>query len=133
MTDDRGSVTLWTLGLVLILLGVGGLVLDLWRVLDAKHRVELLADTAASAGAAVLDEDRYRSDGAVELDEPAAVDRARSVLPIGLDGFSISTTPGSIRVVVDERVELSLMELLLPGEEAITVRGVATGSPVLRP
>jgi hypothetical protein len=133
VTDDRGSVTIWTLGLVLILLGVGGLVLDLWRVLDAKHRVELLADTAAAAGAAVLDEDRYRFDGVVELDEPEAASRARSVLPDGLDGFSISTTPGSIRVLVDERVELSLMELLLPGEEAITVRGVATGSPVLRP
>lgn len=133
MSDDRGSVTIWMLGLVLILLGVGGIVLDLWRVLDAKHRVELMADAAALAGAAELDEDRYRSVGAVELDEGAASARARSVLPADVGPTWVTASPSTIRVVVEERVELSLLELLLPTEEAVTVRGVASAGPVLRP
>ncbi|NND84971.1 MAG: Tad domain-containing protein [Acidimicrobiia bacterium] len=133
MSDDRGSVTIWMLGLVLILLGFGGLVLDLWRVLDAKHRVELIADTAAVAGAGMLDEGTYRRDGLVLLDEPRARQRARSVLPDGLDDVGIATSPGAITVVVEERVELSLLQLLLPSEEAVVVRGSARGSPVLRP
>ena len=73
MSGDRGSVTVWMLALALVMLAVGGLVLDLWRVLDAKHRVELLADRSAAAGAAMLDEDRYRSDGVVVLDEDIVI------------------------------------------------------------
>lgn len=133
MTDDRGSVTIWMLGLVLILLGVGGLVLDLWRILDAKHEVELLADAAASAGAGMLDADRYRSDGVVELDEVAARARAMAVLPADTGTVSISTSAGSIEVLIEERVDVSLLSLLLPAEEPVVVRGRAIGRPVLRP
>ncbi len=135
MSDDRGSVTIWMLGLVLVMLGIGGLVLDLWRVLDAKHRAELLADASAVAGAAMLDDVRYRLDGAVVLDEELARTRARALLATEswVDGSRIVTSPDAIEVIVEDRVELSLLQLLLPSEEAVVVRGRALGSPVLRP
>lgn len=135
MRDDRGSVTVWMLGLVLVLLGIGGLVLDLWRVLDAKHRVELLADASAVAGAAMLDEAHYRLDGTVALDEGLARERAGVILGAvpTLDAVVITTSPDAITVRVSERVDLSLLGLLIPSEEAIVVRGSARGSPIIRP
>ncbi len=51
MNDERGSMTLWALGLSLILFGVGFLALDLWNAFSARSEAAAVADSAAIAGA----------------------------------------------------------------------------------
>ena len=66
---------------------------------------------------------------------PEFVLRARALLAAEswVDGTLIATSPEAIEVIVEDRVELSLLQLLLPDEDAVVVRGRAVGSPVLRP
>ena len=53
--DDRGFLTIWLLGLCLLLLVLGGVSLDLWRVFSERQALAGLADSAALAGAGGLD------------------------------------------------------------------------------
>ncbi len=53
--DDRGTIVLWSLGLLLLLFFSGGLALDLWRVLSHHGTLTGIADKAAVAGAAEID------------------------------------------------------------------------------
>ena len=136
MSSERGSVTVWMLALVLIVVAVGGLALDLWRILDHKQRMESLADSAAVAGAALLDEGLYRSSGQLALDPTAAESRARAVLSASrmpARSVQVVADAGSITVTLQDPVELSLLALLLPSEEAVVVSGSAVAGPSLRP
>ena len=49
--DEHGMITLWILGLVLVLFAVGGISLDLWRVFGDRRELVSMADAAAAAGA----------------------------------------------------------------------------------
>ncbi len=135
MTGDRGSITVWILGLLMVVLAIGGLVLDLWRVLDEKHRVEVIADAATAAGSAVIDESHYRATGDVVLDAVEARRRAAAVIAASGPVESVVVDVGSnrITVVLGHGVDLSLLKLLLPGEGRIVVRGRASGVPALHP
>jgi uncharacterized membrane protein len=74
---ERGTVTLWILGLACCTLPLGGLGVDLGRAVSARRALAATADAAALAGAGALDEARYRASGAVALDPGAAAARAR--------------------------------------------------------
>ena len=52
---ERGQVTFFGLGLVLILLFVGGVSFDLWNVLATRRTLGEMADSAAAAGSNGLD------------------------------------------------------------------------------
>jgi Flp pilus assembly protein TadG len=135
MTSERGSVTIWMLGLIMVVLAIGGLVLDLWRVLDEKHRVEAIADAAAAAGSAMIDETHYRATGQVILDQPQARSRAAEIIGATgpVEASVIQTDPTRVTVTLTQGVDLSLLQLLLPGEDRIIVRAQASGSPRLYP
>ena len=135
MNSDRGSITIWILGLAMVVLAIGGLALDLWRVLDEKHRVEFIADSAAVSGASVIDEGRYRATGETWLDPGRARDRAGQVIAAAgaVESVAIGADTTGITVVIAQGVELSLLKLLLPGEGRIIVQGRATGSPQRHP
>ena len=70
---ERGTVTLWLLGLVLMLLPLGGLGVDLGRSFSSRRALSAAADAAALAGTGALDVSVYRASGAVVLDSVAAV------------------------------------------------------------
>ncbi len=135
MRADRGSVTIWILGLVMVVLGLGGLVLDMWRVLDEKHRLEVIADAAAVAGAGALDEAHYRQTGEIALEPAEARQRAVEVVASAgpVESTSVTIDPGEIRVVLAGSVELGLLGLLLPEEDRVLVRGRATAAPRVYP
>ncbi len=135
MSQDRGSVTIWILGLVMVMIGIGGLVIDLWRVLDEKHAIEVVADAAAAAGAGVIDEARYRQTGDVVLEPVGARDRAAVVISAaGAEaGAAVEADENRVWVVLTRGVDLGLLGFLLPGEGAVLVRGRATGYPRLYP
>jgi len=138
MKSDRGSITIWMLGLSLLLLVFGGLALDFWRGLAVQRELAAVADSAAIAGAAGIDVEHYRETGEVLLD-PVRADElvAASVGFQGPDvsGVSVSVGPGgdSVTVVVEGIVELGLLGVFVDQSEPLLVRATATAVPRLQP
>jgi uncharacterized membrane protein len=138
MSGDRGSITIWMLGLSVLLLLFGGLSIDFWRALALQRELAAVADSAAIAAASGIDEAWYRETGEVTLDPARA--RALGVASIGVQdldpvSFEIATdTDGlSVEVVVVDEVELGLLGLFVDQTEPLTVRAEATASPRLLP
>jgi uncharacterized membrane protein len=138
MKSDRGSMTIWMLGLSVLLLLFGGLAIDFWRALALQRELSAVADSAAIAAASGIDEARYRESGEVVLD-PA---RARALGAVSIAGqevdllsFDIATDSAglAVNVVVIDVVELGLLGLLVDQSEPLTVRAEATASPRLLP
>lgn len=118
--SERGSVTVWLLGLCVCLLFLGGLSVDLWRVMNVRRELAGLADSAAIEGATALDEAAFRASGVVRLDPATAQQRARAYLAGRLrPGAGAGVNGSADRVVVrlTEPVRLSLLGALLPGQQ----------------
>jgi uncharacterized membrane protein len=133
----RGSVTLWLLGLAMMLLPLGGLALDLGRSFSERRALAAAADAAALAGAGALDEAQYRLDGTVALDPVAAEDRARRSIAGQIDRASlrsvgVSADGQEVRVELEGLVDLTLLRLVRGGEPFV-VKVAATARPHLRP
>jgi uncharacterized membrane protein len=138
MRGDRGSITIWLLGLSVLLLLFGGLSIDFWRALALQRELAAVADSAAVAAASGIDEARYRETGEVTLDPARA--RALGAASIGVQdldpvSFEIATDIDglSVEVVVVDEVELGLLGLFVDQTEPLTVRAEATASPRLLP
>ena len=138
MSSDRGSITIWMLGLSVLLLLFGGLAIDFWRALALQRELAAVADSAAVAAASGIDEEHYRATGEVILDAARAqVLGTASMTAQDLDpvSFEVATTVDglSVNVVVVDVVELGLLGLFVDQTEPLTVRAEATASPRLLP
>ena len=128
---ESGTITLWMLGLCLMLFLLGGISLDLWRAFSERRSLAASADAAAVAGASALDEAAYRSTGAVRLVPADAQRRARSSLADQLDRRAlrdarVEATEDTVIVTVGGSVDFSLLQIVAPGDEfAITVHATA--------
>jgi Flp pilus assembly protein TadG len=128
---ESGTITLWMLGLCLMLFLLGGISLDLWRAFSERRSLAATADAAAVAGASALDEAAYRSSGAVRLAPADAQRRARASLAEQLDRRAlrdarIEATEDTVMVTVGGSVDFSLLQIVAPGDEfAITVHATA--------
>ncbi len=137
-TDDRGSATIWMLGLSVLLLAFGGLAVDFWRGLALQRQLAAVADSAAIAAASGIDEEHYRSTGEVLL-APA---RSRSLALASIDfqdvevhnAVIVVAPDGSdVAVQVGGRLELGLLGVLVDETEPLIVRASATAAPRLLP
>ncbi len=131
-TPERGTITLWLLGLCLMLFALGGISVDLWRSFSARRALAAGADAAALAGASAIDEGRYRAAGVVTLVPAIAEHRARTSLEQQLDrsalrASDVRATESSVTVVVRGEVSFSLLGLFGRGDFDIEV--VATAIP----
>ncbi len=134
--SDRGSVTLWVLGLSMLLLVFGGLALDYWRALALQRELAAVADSAAIAAAAGIDEDAYRSTGELVLDPERARGLADSAIAWqDVDAISrtVDVEPVSVTVSITAELELGLLGVFVDQDEPLVVRGVATAVPLLVP
>lgn len=136
--SERGSVTLWMLGLSLLLLLFGGLALDFWRGLALQRELSAVADSAAVAAASGIDEVFYRDTGVVELDPVRA--RILAVTSVEFQdasvlGVDVTVSPDrrQVTVVVVGEVELGLLGVFIDDSEPLTVRASATARPRLVP
>lgn len=132
--SQRGSVTLWVLGLCVLLLFVGGLSVDLWRVFSERRALAAAADAAAVAGADATDTDLYRSTGRVRLDPALAERQALDSIAAQTDrrslvSVSAHATPDGITVEATGRVEFSLLRIFLADQAPFTVRVQASADP----
>lgn len=128
---ESGTITIWILGLCLMLLLLGGISLDLWRAFSERRALAAAADAAAIAGASALDETAYRQSGTVRLlpadaERRAAGSLARQMDRRALRDSRVRATEEFVVVEVTGNVDFSLLQLLSPGDSfAITVRAVA--------
>lgn len=128
---ESGTVTLWMLGLCLMLFLLGGISLDLWRAFSERRSLAATADAAAVAGASALDEAAYRSHGVVRLVPADAQRRAHASLAEQLDRRAlrdarVEATEEEVTVTVGGSVDFSLLQIVAPGDRfAVTVRATA--------
>lgn len=119
MGGERGAVTIWALGLVLVLFGFAGVAVDTWRVFAERQALAGLADSASVAGATAVDVDRFRTTGEVVLDEDQARMRALAYInsnapALDDDIVPVITFPANgIEVVLDRDVELTIVGVFL--------------------
>ena len=136
MKEERGSVTIWVLGLSLLLLLFGGLAIDYWRALSLQRELLAVADSAAVAAASGIDEEHYRSTGEVTLDEGRA--RALAVdavgwQPVEVSSIDVDVDPALVAVTLQAVVELGLLGVLVDETDPFTVRALSAARPVLVP
>lgn len=136
MRSERGSVTIWVLGLSLLLLVFGGLALDYWRALATQRELASVADSAAIAGASGIDEEVYRNTGQVVLN----VGRARGLVfdavrwqDVEVVAADIVVDPEVVTVTLLAQVDLGLLGVLVADDTPLLVRGTASATPVLVP
>jgi Flp pilus assembly protein TadG len=128
---ESGTITLWMLGLCLMLFLLGGISLDLWRAFSERRSLAATADAAAVAGASALDEAAYRTSGAVRLVPEDAQRRAHASLADQLDRRAlrdarVEATEDTVIVSIGGSVDFSLLQIVAPGDEfAITVHATA--------
>lgn len=135
---ERGTMTLFGVGLSVMLLFVGGFSLDLWRAHSERRALAEMADAAAAAGANGIDTATYRSTGELVLDPSLAEALAWESLSGQADDGSLAGTPqvgataDVIVVQLEGEVEMTLLRALSGGEpftivvtaEAVPVRGL---------
>lgn len=133
---ERGSITIWLLGLAVLLLFAGGLSLDLWRAVGARQLLANAADAAAIAGSTGIDTARFRTTGEVVLDPAVAGQRVRDSLAhqgrmplVAPPAVEVEPDPPQVAVVLTGQVRLTLLRVLLPNQPPLTIRVRAVASP----
>ncbi|MGA7282110.1 MAG: pilus assembly protein TadG-related protein [Acidimicrobiia bacterium] len=137
-TREQGSITVWMLGLSILLLSFGGLSIDFWRALALQRQLAAVADSAAISAAAGIDEAEYRASGQVTVDPSRAVDLGTayvSTRDVELAYLHIDTSANGAEVSVEVAgdLELGLMGLFVPGDDPLVIRARATATPVRLP
>ena len=119
---QRGSVTIWGLGLTIVLAGFAGVVIDTWRVFAERQDLSGMADSAVIAGATAVDIPHLNDTGEVVLDPVGAEMRALEFLQHqdGWSGDVSYTIVGSpdgatITVSLEKDVDFTLLGPFLPG------------------
>ncbi|MFM8237024.1 MAG: pilus assembly protein TadG-related protein [Actinomycetota bacterium] len=128
--DERGTVTIFVLGLCVGCLFLAGLSLDLWRAVAVRRELSAMADAAATAGGNGLDPVALRN-GRVRLAPVPARMLATEVLlrhprARSLDAASITVVGASVRVALRDHVDFTLLRIFLGGDRfSVAVRAEA--------
>ncbi|HUP70363.1 MAG TPA: pilus assembly protein TadG-related protein [Acidimicrobiales bacterium] len=132
--EERGSITLWVLGLCMLMLFVGGISLDLWRAFSERRALAGAVDAAAVAGSSGIDAAHYRETNELLLDPGLAEELATENLAAQPDtrslvGADIAATSGEVVVRATGRVSFTLLRLFMPDAAPFTVTVEATADP----
>lgn len=134
MSSERGSITIWMLGLSLLLLLFGGIALDFWRGLAVQRELAAVADSAAIAAASGINEPHYRATGEVVLDGLRA--EALALQLIDFQGVqptavvvAVDPDGSSVQVTVEGAVRLGLLGVFVRDDTPLTVRATARAGP----
>ena len=133
---ERGTVTLWVLGLCISVMFLGGLSLDLWRAVADRRELSAMADAAATAGANGVDPAALRA-GRVQLDPDRVRALALATLAeyphaSALDRADVQVVGNSVTVTLHDHVRFSLLGVFMGGQR-FDVETHASASPEERP
>lgn len=136
LREEKGQITLWVLGLAIGVLILGGISVDLWRVLAVRTELGSLADSAAIAGGSGINEDVFRASPdlsvAIELDAGRATGLAMQVLAgeVFASAPVITVQPQLITVDLEREVEFTLLDMVMPsGSFTVTASGRSQPRP----
>ena len=133
---DRGSVTIWILGLCLLVLTLGGLSIDLWRGISERRALYHMASAGSLAGSSAIDTETWRESGVLRLDAETAEEVATAAVfsqpgSEELNELWVRVGETSIEVEVARPLEFTLLRLV--GLDQIVVRAWAQAEPQVRP
>lgn len=130
--DERGSITVWTLGMVLIVLFLGAISFDLWSGFSTRREYAGAADQAAQAGANALDEALFRSTGERKLDPQRARTLAEENLAAqalqDVTDVVIEADPDQVIVELTATVDVGLLRIF-GGGDPLVVHVRSIGQP----
>jgi len=130
---DHGTITLWTLGMVLVVLFIGWLGIGLWTAYAERRELAAAADQAAQAGATALDTATFRTTGARVLQPDLAENRAWNSLAeqdLGaITAAVVNATTDQITIVLESDVDNGLLSLFGGDDEPLHVRVTAIARP----
>ena len=134
--SERGSVTIWILGLCLLVLTLGGLSLDMWRGISERRALYHTASAGALAGASGIDTELWRRTGILALEPALAEELALAAVSSQprsgeLSELWVDVGETAVEVQVARPLEFTLLRLV--GLEQMTVRAWAEAEPQLRP
>lgn len=123
--DERGSMTLWVIGLTAVALALSGMCIDGWRMIATERSLATAVDAAAAAGANGIDEAAYRSSGVVRLDPARAEALAADTLSqqpgyAAMDGVDIAASADAVTVRASTTVQFTLTRILLTGGQQVS-------------
>jgi hypothetical protein len=132
MRDERGAMTLWVLGLCVAVLFLGGLSLDLWRVIAVRRSLVAMADAGATAGANGLDPDALRR-GVLRVDPILARVQASEALRqqsgwSAVDAVDIEVAGNRVTVTVRAHVGFTLLGIFVH-DDPVEVGASASAEP----
>ncbi|MFT3852009.1 MAG: pilus assembly protein TadG-related protein [Ilumatobacteraceae bacterium] len=132
--DDRGSITLWVLGVTLVVMFVGWFSVTLWTGSDQRRQLAAAADQAAQAGATALDTATFRTSGVRQLDPTEARQRAIASLAEQhidrlLTDYRVDASTTQVTVTLDGEVDIGLLRIFDRGDGSVAVHVSATGYP----
>ena len=130
---DRGTVTIWVLGLSVALLFLGGLGTDLWHAIAVRRQLSAAADAAATAGANGLDEQQLRL-GNIHVDAVRARSLAEHLLAQEAPtdaSRSVDVDGNQVTVTLRARVNFTLLGIFMRGD-GFAIRVRASARPVER-
>ena len=129
--DEGGSITLWVLGLCVMMLFVGGIALDLWRAFSERRALAGMVDAAVVAGSSGIDTAYFRETSQLRLDPTLAEELAVQNLEAQQDDRALTdaqvmATPEEIFVSATGQVDFTLLRIFMADEEPFTVSVSAT-------
>ena len=130
MRDERGTMTLWVLGLCIAVLFLGGLSLDLWRVIAVRRSLVAMADAGATAGANGLDKarcERRRAPDPATCAPPGGALREQSGWS-AVDLADIDVADTRVTVTLRAHVEFTLLGIFVHGDP-VEVDASASAEP----
>lgn len=130
-SDERGQAGLIVLVMVLFLLALVGLVVDGGQTLAERRELQGLADGAARAGAAALNQQSLVTTATPQIDPAqaqAAVSRYLSAAGYGGDTARVDVTPAQISVSLTQSYHLAFDQFF--GIPRVTLRASSSSAPV---
>jgi hypothetical protein len=116
--NERGSVSVWMMGVAGLLVLLGGLLVDVWRLVDAREHLAARADSWAVAIASNIDVDGWRRDGTLRVDR-----RGCDVLEDPLVVVCVAEGD-TVAVELIDHVPLTLTGVIHP--DPVEIRATAT-------
>lgn len=133
VSGDRGMVTIWALGMVMMLGFFGWMSLDLWSVFAERRELAAAADQSARAAATALDVDGWRTTGIPQLDptlaEALAIESLAAHDLRAVSNVTINATPTQVVVVLEADIASGLVSLFNLGGGDLRVQVTGIGTP----
>lgn len=134
--SERGSLTFWGLGLAIMILMLGLLMIDLWRILADRRELAAITDAAAIAAASAVDERAWREHGIVRLQPGLAELKAQESLESQIGAadvvvfeVDVAEDGTSVGVTAARLVEFGVLGLLSLNAEPELMTVTATAEP----